>query len=43
MRRHLLVVSEKKIKMLKTAFVTAQRENYYRLLAVNPPWLQTCT
>ena len=25
MRRHLLVVSEKKIKMLKTAFVTAQR------------------
>ena len=26
MRHHLLVVSEKKIKMLKTAFVTAQRE-----------------
>ena len=26
MRRHLLMVSEKKIKMLKTAFVTAQRE-----------------
>ena len=26
MRRHLLVVSEKKIKMLNTAFVTAQRK-----------------
>ena len=26
MRRHLLLVSEKKMKMLKTAFVTAQRE-----------------
>ena len=27
MRRHLLMVSEKKIKMLKTAFVTTQRES----------------
>ena len=32
MRHHLQVVSEKKIKMLKTAFVTAQRE----LLQVAP-------
>ena len=47
MRHHLLVVSEKKIKMLKTPFVIAQSEVLrvatQKLLAVDPPWLQTCT
>ena len=47
MRRHLLVVSEKKIKMLKTPFVIAQGEVLYvapqYLLEVDPPRLQTYT
>ena len=45
MRRHLLVVSEKKIKMLKTPFAIAQSKVLQvapqQLLAVDPPWLQT--
>ena len=47
MRRHLLVVSEKKIKMLKTPFVIAQGEVLLvaprYLLEVDPPRLRTCT
>ena len=47
MRRHLLVVSEKKIKMLKTPFVIAQGEVLQvapqYLFEVDPPRLQTCT
>ena len=35
MRRHLLVVSEKKIKMLKSAFGTTKRQ----VLQVAPPYL----
>ena len=46
MRCHLLVVSEKKIKMLKTPFVIAQGEVLQvapQLLPVDdPPRLQTC-
>ena len=47
MRCHLLVVSEKKIKMLKTPIIIAQSEVLYvapqYLLGDNPPRLQTCT
>ena len=47
MRRHLLVVSEKKIKMLKTPSVFAQGEVLkvapQYLIVDEPPRLQTCT
>ena len=46
MRGQLLVVSEKKIKMLKTPFVISQVEVLQvvpqQLLADDPPRLQTC-
>ena len=47
MRHHLLVVSEKKIKMLKTHFVIAQSKVLQaapqKLLEVDITRLQTCT
>ena len=47
MRGHLVVVSEKKIKMLKTPFVISQGEVLQvapqLLLEGDPPRLQTCT